>query len=136
MNKDIIFVIVFMVFAYIIGKYKLLPYFAAKKILKESKDGKKDSGNTAPVQMPFTYPYAGLPVIPTQPQPDISKHGAMYFEYTFIDLDAKSDEEINVFADVEIELLEPLRKRGICPNVFNIIYVGDGTALAYVTYVL
>lgn len=136
MNKDIIFFIVFVVFAYIIGKYKLLPYFAAKKMLKESKDSKKDSGNTAPVQMPFPYSYAGLPVIPAQPQPEMPSRKDMYIELRTIATDVSMEDLAHAVDGAAADMFVTLRNRGICPNQFNVVRIGEGFLLAYVTYIL
>lgn len=142
MNREIIYVIVVMVFAYIIGKYKLLPYFAAKKILKDSKNGRQDNGTTtvAPSHIPMSYPamMGGLPFFPTQPQPEKSGRRDMYFEFRIfgIDYDVNLGDLGDAIDNTVSDIFITLRNRGICPDTLNIVNIGEGLLLAYVTYTL
>ena len=138
MNRSVIFIIVFMVFAYLVGKYKLIPYLAAKKILKDAKKGNTEVDNvTAAPALPQINPVlqaammGGYAPLVTQPTPERTSRRDMYFDACICDLNEEDDLERGVN-----EMLVALRNRGICPDLFNIIYVGDGQALAYVTYVL
>ena len=149
MNREIIFTIVFMVFAYIIGKYKLLPYFAAKKILKDAKsdkNGKQDNGaSTAvpvlPPQIPYGTPYSGYPLTIAQQPQEKPEHRYMYFDYRVISVGlgtpeepADVDEIGSVVGKACEEFLASLRNYCICPVSFDIVRLDDGLFLAYVTY--
>ena len=143
MNRSVIFIIVIMVFAYIIGKYKLLPYLAAKKILKDAKKGGTDNGSTPapvpPAQTPYSMPYVGYPFPMAQPQPQPEKPSRrdMYVNHLIINTDVGSPGDIDLALDGAIaELLLMLRDRGICPDSFNIVPLGGSLLLAYVTYTI
>lgn len=142
MNREIIFIVVIMVFAFIVGKYKLLPYFAAKKILKDAKNDKQDNGNatTAPFmphQMPYTVPYGGYPITLAQQPPEPHKRHDIGFDYAVIEytVDGKMPECGYIFDCYKVgEMFGRLNKGGCCLDTFDIVNLGDGLAIAYVTY--
>lgn len=138
-----------MVFIYIVAKFKLVPYLAAKKILKDSKkDGTQQaqdmpSASLLPAQIsPVLYPpYPAMqnnaPPAPTKPE----RHD-MYFEYKIVET-ITIDEGLVSFEQeakrVELtvnDLIADLRKRGVCPNVLNIVQISDGLLMVYATYIL
>lgn len=148
MNRDVIFAIVIMVFVYLIGKYKLLPYFAAKKILKDAKNGKAATDAASQPQSPdivtqmLLAQSLGHSMTNTQPQPEKPEHRYMYFDYRVISLGfgtLEEPEDVDVVGSsvgkaVE-EFLATLRNHCICPSTFDIVCLDDGLFLAYVTYV-
>lgn len=142
MDRSVITIIVIMAFAFIIGKYKIVPYLAAKKILKDAKKGGTDDSTPAPVppsHMPYQLPYGGYPVATAQPQPQPEKPSRrdMYFDYRIIGADSTDTLALAPALDSSVEeMFASLRNRGICPDSFDIVNLGDGLLLAYVTYIL
>lgn len=147
-HRSLIFLIVIAVFAYVIIKFKLLPYLAAKKILKDAKtpkDGGTSSheavGGSASADTltslatlaALTHganPYAAPAQMPPA-QPQGRDKRDMYFDHCVIDtLDIERG-----MAGIDV-LLTGLRTRGICPDTFNLLPLPDGSLLAYVTYTL
>lgn len=147
-HRSLIFLIVFIAFVYIIGRYKLLPYLAAKKILKDAKTSKNGTSadNTGPAGSspadtltslatlaalthganPYTSP---VQMPPAQPQGRDKRD--MYFDYTAVDpLDIPRG-----MTGID-GLLAGLRNRGICPDTFGLVPLPDGSLIAYVVYTL
>lgn len=139
MNRSVIFIIVFMVFAYLMAKYKLLPYFAAKKILKDAKKGNTDSGNVNMSDLTQISPLMQAAMMGNysqflaQPAPEKPSRRDMYFDYRVITPRNSVESPLDSAVD---DMLVALRNRGICPDCFNIVSMGDGVLLAYVTYTL
>lgn len=148
-HRSLIFLIVFIVFVYIIGRYKLLPYLAARKILKDAKTD-KNGGSTNGTGTAGSSPAdtltslaalaalthganpcttAPVQMPPTQPQGRDKRD--MYFDYTAVDpLDIPRG-----MAGID-GLLAGLRNRGICPDTFGLVPLPDGSLIAYVVYTL
>lgn len=148
LNPKIVYIAVAMVFIYIVARIKLVPYLAARKILR---DAKKDGTQPAqdmpaaalfPAQIsPTLYPYPAMasaaPPVPARPE----RHD-MYFEYRTVET-ITMDEGLVSFEQeakrVELTvngLIADLRKRGVCPDVLNIVQVSDGLLIVYATYKL
>lgn len=149
LNPKIVYIAVAIVFIYIVARIKLIPYLAAKKILKDSKkDGTQQaqdmpSAALLPAQIsPVLYPpYPAIqntaPPVPAKPE----RHD-MYFEYKTVET-ITMDEGLVSFEQeakrVELAvngLIADLRKRGVCPNVLDIVQISDGLLMVYATYIL
>lgn len=150
LNPKVVYIAVAMVFAYIVAKFKLFPYLAAKKILKDAKKGGTQqaqgmpaSAPPLPVQAaPALQPYPAVNGYAPLPAPASQKHYGMYFDYRIVET-VRMDEGPVSFEDeakrVDLtvnSLIVDLRKRGICPNALNIIQVSDGLLMVYATYIL
>lgn len=146
MNRSVIYILVIMIFIFIIGKYKLLPYLAAKKILKDAKNGRQDNGTPTaapvpPAHMPLASDILLDAILRSRPfdsntQPEKPDRRDMYFDYRFIQHRQSLDDLSSALDSSTEEMLTALRNRGICPDSFNIVPIGDGLLLAYVTYIL
>ena len=151
LNPKIVYIAVVMVFAYIVVKFKLIPYLAAKKILK---DAKKDGAQQAqampapllPAQInPALQPYLALNGCALPPVPADNgrqKRHDMYFDYRIVET-IRMDEDPISFEDeakrVDLtvnSLIVDLRKRGICPGMLDIVQISDGPLMVYATYIL
>lgn len=149
LNPKIVYIAVAIVFIYIVARIKLIPYLAAKKILKDSKkDGAQQlqdmpSAALLPAQInptlysPYPFMTSTAPSAPAKPE----RHD-MYFEYRIVET-ITMDEGLVSFEQeakrVELTangLIADLRKRGVCPNVLNIVQVSDGLLIVYATYTL
>lgn len=148
LNPKIVYIAVAIVFIYIVARIKLVPYLAAKKILKDAKKNgtqpTQDMPSAAlfPAQIsPTLYPYPAIAstasLAPAKPE----RHD-MYFEYRIVET-ITMDEGLVSFEQkakrVELtvnDLIADLRKRGVCPNVLNIVQISDGLLIVYATYIL
>lgn len=155
MNPKIIYMLVAVVFIYIVAKLKLMPYLAARKILKDSKNnGTQQTSAQTPTDQ--AAPAIPLQLLASMQQaqafgnyPVPSAHAYIrpesynvHFDYRMIEtmsLDGEPvslEDECKKVDSVVSQFLLDLRNRGICPATFNIVHVNDGLLLAYVTYTL
>ena len=155
LNPKIIYLLVAVVFIYIVAKFKLMPYLAAKKILKDSKNNGTQQTNAQtltdqavpaiPLQllaaMQQSQALGGFPVPSVSGStPDQGRH-QMFFDYICIELypDPEDHTIESDFAQIETavnKFLSDLAKRGICPSSFNLINCSFCHYVAYVTYTL
>ena len=158
LNPKIIYLLVAVVFIYIVAKFKLMPYLAARKILKDGKNTGTQQTNAQtltdqaapaiPLQllaaMQQGQAFGSFPVSSVSGStPDQGRH-QMFFDYICIDThSSSSDPEDHTiesdFAQIETavnKFLCGLAKRGICPCSFNLINCGFCHYAAYVTYTL
>lgn len=148
LNPKIVYIAVAIVFIYIVARIKLVPYLAAKKILKDSKKNgtqpTQDMPTAAlfPTQIsPTLYPYPAItsaaPPAPTKPE----RHD-MYFEYRIVDTITMDEGLVSCEQEakrVELtvnDLIADLRKRGACPDTLNIVQISEGLLMVYATYIL
>lgn len=138
--REIIYSVVIIAFGFIICRYKLIPYLAAKKAGKGTKEEKEVTKDIAgspvlPSQM-FMGQHLGYPVF--TPQSEKPSRRDMYFDFRLIGTDNVNDvSAISECLELYVnEMLSTLRNRGICPESLDIVPLGDGFLLAYVTYVL
>lgn len=158
LNPKIIYLLVAVVFIYIVAKFKLMPYLAARKILKAAKNNgtQQTSAQTLTDQAAPAIPlqllaaiqqgqaFGSFPVSSVSGSIPDQGHHQMFFDYICIELHpASSDPEDrtieNDFAQIETavnKFLSDLAKRGICPCSFNLINNGYCLYTAYVTYTL
>lgn len=158
LNPKIIYLLVAVVFIYIVAKFKLMPYLAARKILKDGKNNGTQQTNAQtltdqaapaiPLQllaaMQQGQSFGSFPVPSASGStPDQGRH-QMFFDYICIELhhDSSDSEDTTIgkdFAKIESLVngfLSDLAKRGICPSSFNLINCGFCHYVAYVTYTL
>lgn len=158
LNPKIIYLLVAVVFIYIVAKFKLMPYLAARKILKDGKNNGTQQTSAQPLTdqaapaiplqllaaMQQGQAFGNIPVPSASGNtPDQGRH-QMFFDYICIELHpASSDPEDrtieNDFAQIETavnKFLSDLAKRGICPCSFNLINCSFCHYAAYVTYTL
>ena len=150
LNPKIVYIAVAMVFLYLVAKIKLVPYLAARRILKDTK--KDNAGQTAET--------AALPALLSQTPSALQallaanaytapsaeqkpERRDMYFDYCIVEV-ARLEDSLplphdDIAAKVDSaanQLLIDLRKRGICPNCLSIVPVCDGLLMVYATYIL
>ena len=155
LNPKIIYMLVAVVFIYIVAKFRLMPYLAAKKILKDAKNNGTQQTSAQPLtdqaapaiplqllasmqqsQAPGGFP---LPSAPAYIRPESRN---VHFDYRMIETMSMDGEPVSLEDECKkvdsavSQFLLDLRSRGICPTVFNIVHVNDGLLLAYVTYTL
>lgn len=151
-NPKVIYIAVVLIFTYIVAKFKIIPYLAARKILKDS----KKNGNTAPdtagnVQpvptMQSAFPI-GMLTPSAVPSPSAGgRYREIYFDYEMIDtrsVDLPESEDASTppdpVKDCEVidarvnSFLLRLRKHGIYPDTLCIIPIADRVFMAYVVY--
>lgn len=149
LNPRIVYIAVAIVFIYILARIKLVPYLAARKILKDAKkDGTQQaqdmpSAALLPAQInPALYPpYPAMastaPPVPARPE----RHD-MYFEYRVVETITMDEGLVSCEQEakrVELtvnDLIADIRKRGVCPDTLNIVQVSDGLLIVYATYTL
>lgn len=153
LNPKIVYIAVAIVFAYIVARFKLVPYLAAKKILKDGKKGgsQQAQGMPAPAPLlpvqaaPALQPYPamnGYALPPAPADPDKQERHDMYFDCRIVetitmDEGLVSAEEEAKRVDLTVNgLIVDLRKRAICPNALNIVQISDGLLMVYATYIL
>lgn len=143
-NPKFIYTVVVMVFIFIVARFKLIPYLAAKKILKDAKqDGTQPPAvsPSVPPQLPASMHTALLPDAVSSGSPAVSpaRH-EMFFDYVIIDTAGTDSGPVDAGQEAQaIDLqisgfLTGLRKHGICPDRLDILRIDDGLLLAYVTY--
>lgn len=153
-NPKIIYIAVVLVFAYIILKFKIIPYLAARKILKDSKKNGKalpdatgnvqQSGISALSPQTMQAMQSAFPIGMLTSAPSASgKYRDMYFDCEIFDIHPEDYDDSNdalaianreaVAARVNDFLLR-LRKRGIYPDTLGIIPISDRVFMAYVIY--
>lgn len=149
LNPKIVYIAVAMVFIYIVTRIKLVPYLAAKKILKDSKKNDMQQAQDAPSAAllpaqitPALYPSYPVMTSATPPTPARLERHDMYFEYKIVET-ITMDEGLVSFEQeakrVELtvnDLIADIRKRGVCPNELNIVQISDGLLMVYATYIL
>lgn len=149
LNPKIVYIAVAIVFIYIVARIKLVPYLAAKKILKDSKkDGTQPtqdmpSAALLPAQINpalyTSYPIMTSAVPPTPAKPE--RHD-MYFEYRIVETITMDEGLVSAEQEakrVELaanDLIAVIRKRGVCPDTLNIVQISDGLLIVYATYIL
>lgn len=150
LNPKIVYIAVAMVFLYLVAKFKLVPYLAARRILKDAK--KDNAGQTpetaalpallsqTPASLQALLAAGAYTVPPIQPKPE---RRDMYFDYCTVETMRLEDSLPLPHDDVALkvdaaanQLLVDLRKRGICPNCLSIVPVCDGLLMVYATYIL
>lgn len=149
LNPKIVYIAVAMVFIYIVARIKLVPYLAAKKILKDAKKNgtqqAQDMPSAAllPTQInPALYPPYPFMTSTAPPTPAKPERHDMYFEYKIVET-ITMDEGLVSFEQeakrVELtvnDLIADIRKRGACPDTLNIVQISDGLLIVYATYIL
>lgn len=149
LNPRIVYIAVAIVFIYIVARIKLIPYLAAKKILKDAKkDGVQQAQDMPPASLPpaqinpALYPPYPFMANTAPPAPAKPERRDMYFEYRTVET-ITMDEGLVSFEQeakrVQLtvnELIADLRKRGVCPDVLDIVQVSDGLLMVYATYIL
>ena len=157
LNPNIIYISVAVVFICIVAKFKIMPYLAARKILKASrKDTKEGTQSADPMQsQAITAPalppslmsaavqsllsqgaFPGLYPVQPAPGPTTPKHRDIYFDYHVIGVSSGGEvlEECRQVDASVNQYLADLRDRGIFPDTLGLLHLYDGTFLAYITY--
>lgn len=148
LNPKIVYIAVAMVFLYLVAKFKLVPYLAARRILKDAK--KNNAGQIADSANPVLLPQAPMTLqtlfsngINASVIPHKLERHDMYFDYCTVETVRHEDslplshDDIAFKVDAAVHtLLTDLRKRGICPNCLSIVPVCKGLLMIYVTYIL
>lgn len=149
LNPKIVYIAVAIVFIYIVARIKLIPYLAAKKILKDAKkDGTQPAQDMPPAALlpaqinPALYPPYPFMANTAPPVPAKPERHDMYFEYRTVETVTMDEglvsfeQEAKRVNDTVNQLIADLRKRGVCPNALNIVQVSDGLLMVYATYIL
>lgn len=156
LNPKIIYLLVAVVFIYIVAKFKLMPYLAARKILKDSKKNGKalpdatgnvqQSGMPALSQQTMQAMQSAFPIgmLTSAPASSASgKYRDMYFDCDIFDIHPEDYDDNNdalAIANCDAvvvrvnDFLLCLRKRGIYPDTLGIIPIADRLFMIYVTY--
>lgn len=157
-NPKIIYIAVVLIFIYIVGKFKIVPYLAARKILKDSKKNGNTApdtvGNVQPVQTMHSAFPIGMLTPSAVPSPSAGgRYREIYFDYEMIDTrssapsdsaDSEDREDSAALPDPvkDCEVIDArvnsfllrLRKHGIYPDTLCIIPIADRVFMAYVVY--
>lgn len=159
LNPKIIYMLVAVVFIYIVAKFKLMPYLAARKILKDSKNnGTQQTSAQTPIdQAAPAIPlqllasmqqaqafgnYSVPPVSGSIPKPE---RRDMHFDYTLVDLPCDPDDpdadvsndpaqdakSINTAVN---QYIADLRNYCVDPDFLGIVHLTDRVFMIYVTY--
>lgn len=155
LNPKIIYLLVAVVFIYIVAKFKLMPYLAARKILKDGKNNgtQQISAQTLTDQAAPAIPlqllaamqqgqaFGNIPALSASGNTPDQGRRQMFFDYICIELPPDPEDHTieNDFAQIETTVngfLSGLAKRGICPSSFNLINCSFCHYVAYVTYTL
>lgn len=159
LNPKIIYMLVAVVFIYIVAKFKLMPYLAARKILKDSKNnGTQQTSAQTPIDQ--AAPAIPLQLLASMQQaqafgnysvPSVSgsipkpERRDMHFDCTFVDLsrdlynpDADSyNDPVKYVESIRTavnQYIADLRNYCVDPDFLGIVHLTDCVFMIYVTY--
>ena len=159
LNPKIIYLLVAVVFIYIVAKFKLMPYLAARKILKDGKNNgtQQTSAQTLTDQVAPAIPLQFLAAMQQgQALGNISAPSAsgnipkferreVHFDYTLVDLSCDPDDPDADVSNDPAQIVESinsaarqyiafLRKHCVDPDFLGIVHLTDRAFMIYVTY--
>lgn len=159
LNPKIIYLLVAVVFIYIVAKFKLMPYLAARKILKDSKNNgtQQTSAQTLTDQAAPAIPLLLLAAMQqaqafgSAPAPSASgtvpksERRDIHFDYTLVDLSCDPDDPDAGVSNDPVQVAESittavnryiadLRKYCVDPDFLGIVHLTDRTFMIYATY--
>lgn len=156
LNPKIIYMLVAVVFIYIVAKFKLMPYLAAKKILKDAKTGgtQQTSAQTPidqaapaiPLQllasMQQAQAFGNYPVPPVSGSIPKPERRDMHFDYTLVNLPCDPDADVSNDPAQDAksintavnQYISDLRKYCVDPDFLGIVHLTGRVFMIYVTY--
>lgn len=149
LNPKIIYMLVAVVFIYIVAKFKLMPYLAARKILKDAKNNgtQQTSAQTLtdqaapaiPLQLLASMQQAqalgSFPVPPVSGSIPKPERRDMHFDYTLVDLSRDSDDpDADRICTAVNQYIAELRNYCVYPDHLGIVHLTDHVFMIYVTY--